>query len=223
MTRDYRQGWLAALLVTSVAWPAAAQDAAAAGATAGEHAPAAEESTAEDEQARGLFEAGRTAYSAARFADALRYFREAHGLSGRPELLFNIGSAAERLRRDREALEAYEAYVEQLPGAANRAFAEERISFLRAQVEAEATVPSPAEAASASTPSPEGAEFPLEDPPESREGPRRKAWVWAVVGAVVLAGAAVGVGIAVSGGGGVREPIPGDVGPGGIVVALGSP
>lgn len=45
------------------------------------------------ETARNLVRAGFEAYSAERFADAARAFREAHAISHRPELLFNIARA----------------------------------------------------------------------------------------------------------------------------------
>lgn len=88
-------------------------------------------SLGEDAEARALFEAGRAAYSDGRFEDALGHFRRAHELSDRPRLLFNIANTAERLRRDEQALDAYERYLEQVPDAENRAFVEERITALR--------------------------------------------------------------------------------------------
>jgi tetratricopeptide (TPR) repeat protein len=53
-----------------------------------------------DEEARALFQAGRRAFADARYEDALDRFRSAYELSHRPELLYNIGHAADRLRRD---------------------------------------------------------------------------------------------------------------------------
>src|SRR5687768_8452884 len=58
-----------------------------------------------DRAARNLFEDGRIAFAAARFGEALQYFRAAHRISERPILLFNIGSTLDRLRQDAEALE----------------------------------------------------------------------------------------------------------------------
>ena len=90
---------------------------------------------AQDDEARGLFLAGRAAFDQGRYEDALDRFREAHRLSGRPELLYNIGQAADRLRRDREALEAFEGYLEQTPSdAPNRSIAQNRVDFLREQL-----------------------------------------------------------------------------------------
>lgn len=69
----------------------------------------------QDEEARGLFNAGMSAFEDARFEDALGYFRRAYELSGRVELLYNVGTAADRLRRDEEALEAFEAFLQGVP------------------------------------------------------------------------------------------------------------
>ena len=60
-------------------------------------------------EARALFEAGRQAFTDGRFEDALQRFSQSYELSHRAELLFNIGQAADRLRRDAEALAAFEA------------------------------------------------------------------------------------------------------------------
>lgn len=88
-----------------------------------------------DAEARSLFEAGRTAFDAGRYADALEYFERSHELSGRSALLYNIGSAADRLRRDEEALRAFERYLQELPDAPNRSAVQARIQVLRRAVE----------------------------------------------------------------------------------------
>jgi len=91
----------------------------------------AQEPDPRDTEARRLFEAGESAFSDGRYEDALERFRDAHELSHRPRLLYNIATAAERLRRDREALEAYEAYLAALPDAHNRREVEARIRILQ--------------------------------------------------------------------------------------------
>jgi tetratricopeptide (TPR) repeat protein len=91
-----------------------------------------------DEEARMLFEAGRVAYEDGRFEDALGYFQRAHDLSGRPALLYNVGSAADKLRRDAVALDAFRRYLEALPTAENRGEVEARIRVLEQVVGAAA-------------------------------------------------------------------------------------
>ncbi|MFO0709418.1 MAG: tetratricopeptide repeat protein [Sandaracinus sp.] len=91
---------------------------------------------ARDEEARSLFEAGRTAFSDGRFEDALGHFERSYALSGRPQLLYNIAAAQDRLRRDEEAIGSFERYLAELPGADNRAEVEGRLEALRAAVAA---------------------------------------------------------------------------------------
>src|SRR5687768_1157254 len=86
---------------------------------------------ARDAEARAMYQAGAIAYADGRFADALASWRRAHELSRRPELLFNIGTAAERLRRDAEALGAFEGYLAGRPDASNARQVRARIAVLR--------------------------------------------------------------------------------------------
>lgn len=89
-----------------------------------------------DVQARHLFEQGREAYSDGRYRDAWAYFHEAYQLSGRPELLFNIGQTADRLGQEGDALRAFSMYLERLPAAPNRKDVENRVRALRDRLEA---------------------------------------------------------------------------------------
>ncbi|MBX3274188.1 MAG: hypothetical protein KF729_28230 [Sandaracinaceae bacterium] len=82
------------------------------------------------ERARALFEAGRVAVSEGDYEAALRHFTESHELSQRPQLLFNMANAADRLRRDQQALELYRRYLEELPEADNAAYVLARIDAL---------------------------------------------------------------------------------------------
>lgn len=83
-----------------------------------------------DEEARNLNAAGRSAFDDGRFEEALEYFERAHELSGRSMILFNIGSALDRLRRDPEAADAYREYLDRVPSAPNRAEVEARLAAI---------------------------------------------------------------------------------------------
>jgi hypothetical protein len=83
-----------------------------------------------DKRARSLFQQGRVAFEEGRYRDAWDYFRKAYLLSKRPELLYNVGQSADRLRMDREALEAFRLYLKRLPDAANRREVENRVRAL---------------------------------------------------------------------------------------------
>ncbi len=89
-------------------------------------------SEAQDGEARLLFEAAKRAFADARYDTALARFREAYTLSARPALLYNIGQCADRLRRDDEALEAFDRYLAAMPDAPNAAEVRTRIGALRA-------------------------------------------------------------------------------------------
>ncbi len=162
-----------------------------------------------DREARFLFEAGRTAYDGGRYRESLAHFQRAYELSQRPQLLYNVGQAADRLREDELALDAFERYLSALPAAANRPAVEERIKVLREvlaekQAAAAATqAPTPAEtAASAPSLASDVDGYPTSTRDEGEdESLLSKWWLWAAAGGVV-AGVVVGVLIASSGGDG---------------------
>lgn len=87
-----------------------------------------------DDEARGLYSAGVAAFSAGRYEDALGYFQRAYELSHRAHMLYNIGHAADRARRDEIALDAFERYLAGVADIENRAEIEGRIRVLRAAV-----------------------------------------------------------------------------------------
>ena len=87
-------------------------------------------SNSRDEEARALFEAGKVAYEDGRFVDALGYFEHSYELSKRTALQYNLGLAYDRLRRDREALAAFEAYLE-APDPARAPEVQNRVKALR--------------------------------------------------------------------------------------------
>ena len=166
-----------------------------------------------DDEARALFEAGRVAFSRGRYERALENFREAYALSARAELLYNIGTALDRLRRDAEAIEAFEEFLERRPDSDYAPEVRERVRILRqSQGEASADAPpdlSPAAVAQTSDVDPAVAsEEPVGDEPQ-RASIARSWWFWTIVGAVVV-GAGVGVGVGASRAGGPPGPLPFD-------------
>ncbi len=199
-----------------------------------------------DEEARQVYLAGVAAYDAGRYEAALEYFSRAYALTGRPLLLFNIGSVTERLRRDDESLEAYEAYLDAIPDAPNRAFVESRIMFLREQLSERrrreqevsrveprerdiegptpVTRPIPEERAAVRVVAPENIEAPrvIANEDESSGEITREWWFWTLIGVAVV-GAGIGIGVAAldSNSGHPNESSGGDFGPDGVIVALG--
>lgn len=150
-----------------------------------------------DEEARVVFSAGREAYARGDYESALESFRQAYELSNRPELQFNIAQAADRLRRDRDARDAFEAYLNAVPDAPNRVEVEARLRVLREEIARDDALR--AQAA--------GGDI------------VEQWWFWTLIG-VAVAGAGVGIGFAVGSREELAAPTPGDLGPGGVVMAL---
>jgi hypothetical protein len=96
-----------------------------------------------DKQARLQFEQGRKAFDEGDYRAAWGYFHEAYRLSGRAQLLFNIGQTADRLGQDSDALTSFKMYLERLPAADNRRDVENRIRALEARVKEAERVPGP--------------------------------------------------------------------------------
>lgn len=165
----------------------------------------AQEETPEEAAARQHFEDGRLAFAEGRSEVALDEFRAAYDISHRPELLYNIGLVEDRLRHDREALEAFRGYLAAVPGAENRPSVESRIRVLEQSIAQEDAL---AEQATHTT----------DTPAETQSGD--DVWsspiLWVVVGVVVVgAGVGVGVGVAASQDPGTAAVMPG---PSGVVV-----
>ena len=91
-----------------------------------------------DEARKDVAEA-RDAYAKGRDKQALEAFERAYRRSKRPELLYNIGVVADRLRNDRRAIDAYDAFVAALPDAREAAVAQVRSESLRVALERERT------------------------------------------------------------------------------------
>lgn len=185
-------------------------------------------SAGKDAEAKGLFEAGVAAFAEGRYEDALGYFKRSYQLSQRSKLLYNIGQVSDRLRRDQQAVEAFEEYLKQEPDAPNKAEVESRVRVLREAIERnkakrqEAVAPAAVAAAPATEPA--SASLAAIEPTgvmtrneserhdEKSGGLFSQWWFWTAAG-VVVAGIVVGVAIAASGGGQERQgPLPGNTG-----------
>jgi tetratricopeptide (TPR) repeat protein len=196
MSRTVKLLVIAGLWITGLASHASAQ-------TAESRRPdAAQESvqTPREAQARRSFEEGRAALEWGNFEDALRLFERAYDLSGRPEMLYNIGTVLDKMRRDADAARYFERYLDVQPEATNRPAVEARLAALRARMFADrqaAPVPSPTQVAQdqaaaqqpmAVTVAPS---MPATEAPSRSDSvtPLRKKW-WFWTGLVVVAGGA---------------------------------
>jgi tetratricopeptide (TPR) repeat protein len=82
---------------------------------------------ADEEAAKSHFLAGSAYYEQANYSDAVREFNEAHRLSKRPDLLYNISVCYERLGRWDDAIAALRQYLVERPEAPDRVVIETRI------------------------------------------------------------------------------------------------
>jgi tetratricopeptide (TPR) repeat protein len=155
-----------------------------------------------DAAARSAFQAGREAYDHGAFGEAVTLFERAHALSPRPELLFNIGRAADADGQSAHAISVYSAYLDALPAAENRDFVLARLEKMRAleslrsaSVAPVEPLPTVAAAMPAKDPEPMTASF-AATPAHDDHPPRpfwKRLWFWSVVGAVVVSGVTAGV------------------------------
>lgn len=87
-----------------------------------------------DEEARMRFELGRRYYDTGRFAEAAREFAEAHRLSGRTELLYNLFLAYRDAGDDAHAAETLRAYIPSLEAGERRTQLEARLRVLEQRI-----------------------------------------------------------------------------------------
>jgi tetratricopeptide (TPR) repeat protein len=131
--------------------------------------PAQSDQELSDTEARALFSAAVAAYDAGRYDDALDSFERAYRRSGRAELLFNVGQCYDRLRRDEEAVEAFERFLAAMPNAENRGQVEARVRALREAIaRRNAPAIAPTAVAQSSEGTATGADDPLDDRPSHR-------------------------------------------------------
>jgi tetratricopeptide (TPR) repeat protein len=184
---------------------------------------------ANDNVARGLFQAGTSAYEAGNYKDALQFYEQAYERSPRPQLLYNIGQAADRLREDNKALWAFRAYLANAPNAENRAAVQQRVDALEGAREARgskpvesapapivpqpAPVPTPAQtAAQSETARPAPTQLTTEpssaaNAVEPAQPVTKRWWFWTGIGAVVGGGAVAAVALSHGGGSAGQTPL----------------
>lgn len=139
---------------------------------------------ADEDAAKAHFLAGSAYYEQANYADAVKEFIEAHRLSKRADLLYNISVCYERLGRWDDAIASLQQYLTERPEAPDRAVIESRIANYeqrRDQEKARVAAATPVVTA---------------PPPPPPPAPRRHVASWIVggIGAGLLV-AALGTGI----------------------------
>ena len=163
--------------------------------TAGLHAQSSQSREARIAAAKEAFAVGTRAYADGEFKTALTSFQRAYDLTGSPDLLYNIATVSDRMRRDEQALEAYEGYLEARPKSADREHVESRIDVLRAAIEARSRAELDAEIEARSAAIEAAARVKAERPLTQYVGPGPGPWITIGVGGAAIVAGAVLVGL----------------------------
>ncbi|MBW2461270.1 MAG: hypothetical protein JRH11_06460, partial [Deltaproteobacteria bacterium] len=125
--------WLIVLATLLSALPLAAPTSAAA--QFGGDDPEADDEDTPQTLSRDAFQSGQSKFARGNYGGAADDFREAYQLSPRAELLYNIGECEYRDDEPREALPAFEAYLEAISTThPRRAAIVRRVEALRAEI-----------------------------------------------------------------------------------------
>lgn len=182
--------WWWALAVVTLTWSRAA---------AAQHGVEPTESMADstatengmaDAQARAHFRVARTLYDAGRFAEAATEFEAAYGLSGRPDLLYNIYLSHRDAQNEEAALLALRNYLAAVPDAPNHEHLSARLTALEATVAAEQAEEEAREQERAEA---ERRIAEAQAEAERNRARTRPLWPWALIGGGAVL---IGVGIA---------------------------
>lgn len=168
-----------------------------------------------ESRARALYAQGKEAYERGEYQASYDAFRESFQLSHKPALLYNIASALQGLKRPHDAAEALRSFLRLVPDDPDRPEIERRIATLEEEqrlldAERRATAPPPPPPPLVTPPPPQPAAprpqlvaAPDHDAQLRAERKKRKTLIAVVsaVGAAVLVGAAVGLGVGLTSGG----------------------
>jgi len=161
----------------------------------GVHAQSSQSREARISQAKKSFAAGTRAYANGEFERALASFQRAYKLTGSPDLLYNIATVSDRMRRDEDALAAYEGYLEARPKSVDREHVEGRIDVLRTAIEARNRAELDAEIEARKAAIDAAARVKAERPLTEYVGPGPGPWITIGVGGAALVTGAVLVGL----------------------------
>ena len=146
-------------------------------------------------EAKEAFDIGTRAYADGEFDTALASFQRAYELTGSPDLLYNIATVSDRMRRDLDALQAYEGYLEARPKSSDREHVESRIAVLRDAIEARRRAELQAEIEARNAAVQAAARVKAERPLTEYVGPGPGPWITIGVGSAALVTGAVFVGL----------------------------
>lgn len=165
------------------------------GSAAGVHAQSSQSRDARIAEAKKAFAVGTRSYANGEFETALSSFRRAYELTDSPDLLYNIATVSDRMRRDEDALEAYEGYLEARPTSADREHVASRIDVLREAIEARQRAELDAEIEARTAAIEAAARVKAERPLTQHVGPGPGPWITIGVASAAIVSGAVLVGL----------------------------
>lgn len=168
---------------------------------------------AEDKDAaRKAYSEGSRYYNLNQYAEALEAFKRAYWNYEEPSFLYNIAQCHRRLKHKSEAIDFYRSYLRNAPAAPNRVEVEKVIAELEEALKQDRAVATAPPGGTIDTTAPpttatQPALVATSAPPRSDKPVWKRAWFWGVIGgaAVVVAGVAVGVGVATAS---AKDPTP---------------
>ena len=146
-------------------------------------------------EAKKAFARGTRAYENGDFESALASFRRAYKLTGSPDLLYNIATVSDRMRRDEQALAAYEGYLKARPKSTDREHVQSRIDVLRTAIEARKRAELEAEIEAREAAIAAAAAVKAERPLTRYVGPGPGPWITIGIGGAAVVTGAVLVGL----------------------------
>jgi tetratricopeptide (TPR) repeat protein len=164
------------------------------------------------ERAKALYTEGMTHYNLGEYQPALESFQAAYRQRPDPAFLFNIAQCYRGMARYEDAAKFYRTYLRENSDAPNREAVQRLVAEMeRAAAEARAKQPPTGTEPPRSTPETHAAGQETAPPPTTARAdlvarPQgsspapvyRRWWFWTIIGGVVVAGAAVGIGVGVS-------------------------
>jgi hypothetical protein len=144
------------------------------------------------EDARRHVRNGARAFELGELDEAIREYTAAYKLKDVPAILYNLAQAHRLANHPSEALHFYKMYLTKVPDAPNRVEVSAKIDALVTLVEQQRqaeVIPPPV------APAAPPVVVPVAAPTRNEKPPRKRAWIWGVVGGVVVVGVGIGLGV----------------------------
>jgi len=159
-------------------------------------------------EAKRLYLSATRHFDLAEYPAALDDFKQAFRYKDDAVFLYNIAQCYRIMNKNEDALAFYRSYLRRQPDAPNRAEVEAKISALQeaiAMQEKARSLPKPGLETHESVAQPPSSPEPTQNSalvatsaPPKKTPVYKKWWLWTAVGGVVVAGAAVGLGLGLS-------------------------